>query len=395
MTPDYPPLIYGGGGVVAQSIAQHLTKKGHKVTVISGFNPKKTSRERPYKECHGEIEIIWVPLFSVLDKQCPQLRGSMPPSTSSIKFLKMINYDNYDVIHLNGFGHLLIDYVNLITKKSSKIITIHAFQKYVDKGRDSNFLFKFLYKIYYLTIGKYTLNSTKTITTVSRFTAEECIKRGISKNKVVVIENGIDLEKYKIITYDELEKKFQIGKEELLILSISRVTWYKGYEYALKAIHKIVNTTKRSIKYMIMGRIEDQNYYWKLRKLVNELGLKANVIFTGFLSEKLKLQALTRANIFLAPSLHEGFGIVILEALAMGKPIIASNCEGFRCILEHMETGILIEPAKYEKIIDAVLLLLSKPVLCGMLSKNAISLVRKYDWRNRVSVYNDIYKQLI
>jgi len=389
--PGYYPRDLGGGGVVTRAIAHGLAKKGHEITVMSGYHPKKTLSKRPDRNCEEEIEIIWIPVMRMMEARYPQLRGSLPPNLSSLAFLRTIDYEGYDVIHLCAFGHLLIDYVNLVARNPRKILTVHAFPKYVEKGGGASFLLKLLYRAYYRTLGMNTLKSAKAITTVSRFTAEECVKRGISKDKIVVIENGIDLEKYRHVNYDELEEKFHLRREDLLILSISRVTWYKGYEYALKAIYKVMKATNKPIKYIIVGPIEEQNYYWKLKKQVEELGLKNNVIFTGFLSEKLKLQTLTRANIFLAPSLHEGFGLVILEAMALGKPIIASNCEGFKCILEHMRTGLLVEPGKSMEIADAILTLLENPDLGKRLSNNAYYEVKKYDWKTIIGKYEELY----
>lgn len=394
LTPIYPPYARGGGGAVTQAIAKGLAKKGHKITVISGYYPKKALSEKPHKNFDGEIEIIWIPLMKTMKARYPQLRGSLPPNFSSLAFLKAIDYDGYNVIHLQGFGHLLIDYVNLVAKNPRKILTIHAFPKYVERNGKAAFPLKLLYKIYHWTLGKHTLRSVKAITTVSKFTAEECVKRGITKEKIKVIKNGIDLKKYKPTKYDELEEKFHLRKEDLLILSISRVTWYKGFEYAIKAINKVIKDLNKPIKYMIIGSIEEQSYYLKLKKQVEELGLENHVIFSGFLSEKLKLQALTRADIFLAPSLHEGFGLVILEAMTLGKPIIASNCEGFQCILKHMKTGILVKPACPEEITDAISLLLSNPSLSDKLAKNAKKDAGAYDWKNVVENYERLYKKI-
>lgn len=392
VTPVYPPYARGGGGVVVQALANGLAKEGHETTVISGYYPKKTLSERPHKNCEEEVEIIWIPLMKMMEARYPQLRGSLPPNSPSLAFLKTIDYEEYDVIHLHGFGHLLVDYVNLVAKNLRRILTIHAFPKYVEKHGGAGFPLRLLYGIYYSTLGNHTLHSAEAITTVSAFTAEECVKRGISKDKIVVIENGIDLEKYRPVEYDEFEEKFHLGKEDLLILSIARVAWHKGFEFALEAIHKVMKATDRLIKYMIVGSIEDQNYYWNLRKQTEKLSLKKNVIFSGFLSHNMKIQALTRADIFLAPSLHEGFGLVLLEAMALGKPVIASDCEGFKCVLEHMRTGLLVKQGKSVEIANAILTLLENTHLSKRLSSNAFHEVKKHDWKVVIERYEELYQ---
>ena len=108
----------------------------------------------------------------------------------------------------------------------------------------------------------------------------------------------------------------------------------------------------------------------------------------------MKLQALSRSDVFLAPSLHEGFGLVLLEAMALSKPIVASNCEGFRYLIENMKTGLLIEPANSKKIADAIVLLSSDSTLREQLSKNALRSVKKYGWIERIKEYEDLYSEV-
>ena len=109
----------------------------------------------------------------------------------------------------------------------------------------------------------------------------------------------------------------------------------------------------------------------------------------------MKLQALSRSDIFLAPSLHEGFGLVLLEAMALGKPIVASNCEGFQQLVENMKTGLLVEPANSKEITNAIMLLLFDSALQQQLSENALFSIRKYSWIERIKEYEELYKEVI
>jgi phosphatidylinositol alpha-mannosyltransferase len=185
----------------------------------------------------------------------------------------------------------------------------------------------------------------------------------------------------------------------VLILSIARIVWLKGFEYAIESLHQVMKIIKKPIKYMIIGPIEDKKYYSKLCEQIEKVGLKDNVIFTGSLGitskedQNLKLQALTKADIFLVPSLHESFGLVILEAMAMGKPIVASNIEGIASILDNMKTGILVNPIIPKEIADAITTLLGNSTLCTKLSENAKCEVKKYDWDVIVDNYEKIYRQ--
>jgi len=394
VAPLYPPYARGGGGAVISAIARGLAKRGHKITVLSGCFSKKPLTAMPQRDWDEGLEIIWIPLLRFMETKYPQLSGSMPPNIPSLAFLKTLDYDSYDIIHFSAFGHLLIDFVNLFIKNPNKILTIHAFPKYFEKDGKASSALKLLYRIYSRTLGKRTLKSVKALTAISKFTLDESIKWGVVKDKIKLIENGIDLDKFKPSTCSDFEEKYNLEKEDVVILSISRVTWHKGYEYSLEAIGKIAKATGKSIKYVVVGSIEDQNYYSKLEKQIQTLSLEKSVKFTGFISNNMKLQAFTRSDIFLAPSLHEGFGLVLLEAMALGKPIVASNCEGFQHLVKHMTNGLLVEPANSEEITNAIMLLLSDNSLGEHLSKNALSSAKKYSWMERVKEYEELYKQV-
>lgn len=393
VVPVYPPHSRGGGGRVVKELVEGLVKRGHHLDVISGYYPI-TFNEKPFKQKVNDTNIYWIPLFRLLEKLIPQLKWSLPPNPQSFSFLKKIRYENYDAIHFHGYGHLLIDSVNRLAHNPRKILTIHGFPKFFQAESSNWFLYQ-LYRLYNHLVGKLILQSSSRITAISDFVAKECINTGINTQKLTVIENGIDLSKFQFTKYDELTDSYNIVDEDILLLSVSRLVWYKGFEYVLMALRIIQPLVERTIKYLIIGEPEDQMYYHTLLKCVKKLGLSKCVTITGFISEPKKLQALSRADIFIAPSLHEGFGLILLEAMAYGKPIIASNCEGFQTIVDNMNTGILVEPANAQKIADALIQLLENPKIRSQLATNALKNVKKFDWEERIKAYEILYQTVM
>jgi len=399
IAPSFPPYNQGGGGIFYKTLVQRLAARGHSITLIAGYYGKGLKREN-LEIGEEKIKIIWIPLMKLAQKKYPQIQESLPPNILSFYHLRTTFYDRYDIVHILAFGHLLVDVLNLLIRIRRKILTVHGFPKSIENEGGATLLIKLFYKIYLETLGKYTLNSATTITTPSDFVSKDCIKMGLSPCKIKTIPNGIDLQSYiSVQHFYELEKKYNIMKDDVLILSIARIVWLKGFEYAIESLPQIMKTTKKSIKYMIIGPIEDRKYYSKLCEQIEKLGLKDNVIFTDLLGitsqrdQNLKLQALSRADIFLVSSLHESFGFVVLEAMAMGKPIVASNIEGIAAILDNMKTGILVNPNISEEISHAITLLLSNSTLCKKLSENAKREVKKYDWEMILDNYEKIYRQ--
>lgn len=387
VVPDFPPHSHGGGGVVYKTIAEKLVDRGHEVTIIAGYHGKRI--EIRSEAGNNRLKLVWIPLLTILEKKFPQLQDSLPPSLKSLYYLSRICYKEFDVVHLLAFGHLITDCVNLFAR-NKKILTIHAFPKYFESKKTNIFL-RLLFNIYSRTLAAHTIRSAHIITTPTTFVAGECKRKYGQSEKIRVISNGIDLIKYSLTSCSDIERKFQIEKDDILIVSIARIVWHKGFEYALDALKTVSLTTQQRIKYIIIGSIEDENYYHFLEQRIKELGLQQNVVFTGFIDHALKLQALNRADIFLAPSLHEGFGLTVLEAMALGKPIIASNCEGFACILKDAYTGMLVNPANAKDIADSIVSLLHNSVLRRNLSKEARKEVQKYDWNTIVETYEGAY----
>ena len=399
VVPDYLPFnqqsFHSGGRTVYKAIAEKLAERGHNITIVAGYPHKKLKKEIVYtSNSGGKINLISLPIMRLLPDRYPKFQSYLPPTLKSLQYLRSLNYDDYEVIHLLAFGHLLTDLINLIIKsKKKKILTIHGFPKYVEKEGQANYLTKVFFKIYLKTLGKHTLNSASIITVVTPFVANDSISKGVDPSKIKIILNGIDLKKYNPMLYhDELEEKYGITKEDVLLLSIGRIVWIKGFEYAIDSIPKVMRTIKRSIKYMVIGSIEDQIYFTDLKQKIKRLGLEKNIIFTGIVDENTKLSALSRADIFLAPSIHETFGIMSLEAMAMDKPIVASNVEGMANILDNMNTAILFTPARSEEISDAITKLLFDPQLAKKLSNNARCEVKKYDWDNIIDSYEEMYR---
>jgi len=390
VAPDYPPYNQGGGGVVYKTIAQKMAQRGHTVTIIAGYYGKELRKEF-VEENGSKMELLWVPLMSILTDKHPKFKSILPPKLRTFRHLIAVDYNDFDVIHLLAFGHFLTDLINLLARPHKKILTIHGFPKYVEQKGDANYFTKLFYKLYMKTLGHHTLKSTEIITVVTKFVAEECIKKGIEAYKLKIIPNGIDLDRYINVKYEMLDEKYNITKDDLLLLSIARIDWFKGFENAIESLHQLLKITNKTIKYMIIGAIEDKIYFSKLQELIEKKGIGNNVIFTGFINHSLKLQALSRADIFLVPSLHESFGIVNLEAMAMGKPIVASNLEGIACILDHMETGFLVKPAHPNELTKAITTLLARPDLMDKLSRNVNTEVKKYDWNVIVDKYEEIY----
>jgi glycosyltransferase involved in cell wall biosynthesis len=392
VVPEYPPHNIGGGGTVFQNIARVLSKRGYDVTVFSGYYQTKFCFEKVYTTYDGRSKVIWLPLIPTFKASLP-LETVMPPNIfSALCLLKMLLKENFDVVHLHGFGHLLIDFVALFCSfiKKKYILTVHGIPKSPLEGGK---LVRLLYGIYLNTIGRFVVRKAKIVTSVSEAVARE-LKARFQIERVKVIPNGVnkELTEFKLSRRDILyfERRYNISKDDILLLCIGRMSWNKGYEYLIQALPLL---RERNTIIMIIGPVTQQKYYEYLRELSKKVEREYRVIFTGYRGLRFRALAMERANIVVIPSLYETFGLVALEAMAMSKPIVASKVEGLSEVLENEKTALLVEPKNSEELARAIIRLIRDFRLREMLSNNAKQKAANFDWETVVNEYMNVYKR--
>lgn len=178
--------------------------------------------------------------------------------------------------------------------------------------------------------------------------------REIPAQRVVRIYNGIELDQYRLdAEHVNLRKEFGIPQDVLLIGAIGRMVWQKGFEYFIESIPAIIKTFPK-VRILIVG---DGPLRKSLEALSEELRVKDNVIFTGFRSDIKEI--LSAIDILVIPSLLEGFPMITLEAMAMAKPIVATNIDGITEQITDEKDGILVPPKNSEALARAVIRVLA------------------------------------
>ena len=217
--------------------------------------------------------------------------------------------------------------VNILSKKNDKVI-ISIRNNIKEKGKLENI------------INKFTIRKADNIVTVSEDMRKFYIENNnVPENKIISIYNTCDLDKINEASKEKIDKYKEIFKDGKVIISLGRYIEQKGQWHLLKAFSKIVEEYK-NYKLVIFGRGKEKEY---LQKLINELKLNENVFLLDFVSNPYKY--LKKSEIFVCSSLFEGCSNSILEAMAVGLPIIATDCDyGNREILfsNNEKYGILV-----------------------------------------------------
>ncbi|MEM9922936.1 MAG: glycosyltransferase [Cyanobacteria bacterium P01_D01_bin.50] len=206
---------------------------------------------------------------------------------------------------------------------------------------------------------KNALHHTDLILAVSDYTRERMIKeQKLDPSKIVILPNTFDANRFKIAPKpDYLLKQYQLKPEQPVILTVARLTdveRYKGYDQVLRAIPQIRQTIP-DIHYIIVGKGSDRK---RVEQIILELELQDCVTLAGFVPDEQLCDYYNLCDVFAMPSKREGFGIVYLEALACGKPVLSGNQDGAVDALCHGELGALINPDDIKEIAQTLIQIL-------------------------------------
>jgi phosphatidylinositol alpha-1,6-mannosyltransferase len=205
------------------------------------------------------------------------------------------------------------------------------------------------------------LIQAKSIFAVSEYTRNEVIRQigERYREKIIVFHNTFDEQRFvpKPIRADLLDRYGLQGKK--IILSVGRlikVDRYKGYDGIIRALVALRKVFP-NIHYLIVGTGDDQD---RLKQLASDLQVQHQVTFAGFVKDNELSDHYNLCDVFIMPSKGEGFGIVFLEAMACGKPVIAGNQDGSVDALRQGELGVLVNPDAPHEIRIALSEVLSK-----------------------------------
>lgn len=388
ISPEYPPRCVGGGGVVYKNLSEQLASKGHSVKVLAG-NLSNKNLVGSIESVEGKVDLNFVPLLPYPKLKKANSASYTPPTLPGLLFiLKELVRNRNAVVHLHGFCHPVIDMTALACMATQKkyILTCHGIPV-----NPSNFSApaRVLFNLYLSTIGRLVVKKASALTTVSNSLKNECTSKNLTNKKTIVIPNGADdtLLLSKVQTVSIIERKYNLeGKK--VIFALGRLSENKGFQHLVKAMHTVLTQVPTAVA-LIAG---SGPYRTELEKLIENEGLSANVKLIGWVSEEEKAALFQRSDVVVFPSVNEPFGIVLLEALKLHKPLIAFNTESAREIL-HNDCALLVPVGDESELGQAVVQVIVNPLLKNKLVANS-SVVDSYSWEKIATQYLNVYQSV-
>jgi phosphatidylinositol alpha-1,6-mannosyltransferase len=197
------------------------------------------------------------------------------------------------------------------------------------------------------------------IVTISKYSQAKILEHyGVAEEKIRIVSNGVDTETFQPSDILEAKKQFGLGQEPT-VLFIGSLVARKGLPYLVEAAKKVIKQ-QANVKFLLVGsgplrkQIEDS---------VASAGLSGNFVFYGNIPQSQLAATYNSADVFVLPSLQEGQGIVLLEAQACGKPVVAFGVGGAKEAVRAGESGFLLELGDIEGLADKLLKLLGDNAL--------------------------------
>ncbi len=285
---------------------------------------------------------------------------------------------NIDIIHCHGYKSNMYGLTATVFSKVKKVSTVHNWIK-TDRTL-----------IVYSVIDKILLRFFDAIVAVSGDIKNELISSGIPLKKISTISNGIGLERFSSGKKDEnLRKELGFSPGDKIIGTVGRMSQEKGHIHLLEAAKRVMESVPGT-KLLIAG---DGPLRSGLEQAARVLGISDKVVFAGVRKDIPRV--LSIIDIFVLPSLVEGMPIALLEAMASGKCIIASETGDIPKLIINGQTGILVKPGDTDGLHKAMVSLLNDESLSVLLAGNAYrKVVNEYSSENMSREYTSLYSKL-
>lgn len=378
---EYPPKIIGGISRVVYDLARNLGECDNEVHVITCWDAGTQEFEIDNKVTVHRVHVYDNTSNSFVE-WVMQLNFAMLEYA-----INLVGHNKFDIIHAHDW---LVAYAARVLKISFSIpliTTIHA----TEYGRNSGLHTDMQKNI--SNIEKWLMNESDHLIVNSKYMKDQIIAIfNINADKISIISNGVDLGKFDNVHADENFRKNYAAPGEKIVLFVGRLVNEKGVQILIDSIPKIISNYN-DVKFIIAGKGPYLNNLIEQSKKLNVLD---RIYFTGFVSEEVLLKLYKCSDMAVFPSTYEPFGIVALEGMVAGIPVVVSDTGGLDEIVNHKENGMKFYSGNSNSLADCIIELLKEEGLSEKLSNVAMqNIYRHYNWKDITQLILNEYRAIL
>lgn len=356
---------HGGVLEIVLNLRSSLMARGHEVKILTPKPRTRDNNEPP----EGVIFVGTSTDFRTLT--FTETTAQVSSTVDSERIDAILAEEQFDILHFHEPWNPLLSRQLLQRSTSVNIATFHA---KVSEAMSTRALLRIV-SPYLKSVMQY----LDVLTAVSNAGAEYVA--GITDLPITIIPNGIDLVKYHFAPHVK-------PSAEPTVLFVGRLERRKGVRYLLQAF-QVLQQDNPDVRLIIAGDGPERE---RLELLAEDLKLR-NVTFLGFISEELKHQLLTEADVFCSPALYgESFGIVLLEAMATGTVAVAGNNPGYADLMQGVGALSVINPHDINEFARQLNVMLHEPAVRKLWQDWAQEYVQQFSYERVVDQYEALYK---
>jgi glycosyltransferase involved in cell wall biosynthesis len=390
ISPEYFPLS-GGTGAYVYYLSKELMKFGNSACIVTGYNE---SRDVKISEQHY--------IFFLKALKAPVVKSFLFAAAASRKLSSLRGSFPVDITHVNlplvpsfavprGFGKTLISTVHSTWKGEAEAIRGEPYSRL-----NSNEKFMVSFNWFLRIFEEQMLERSNELIAVSDFTRRELLQYyKVKESKINVIHNGVDVDKFQPAS-DKRKVKAELGfsPDDIAILSVGRLYARKGLFTLIESMPAVVRKF-RNAKFIISGKGQSN----EMKKLVNHatrLGVKDNILFTGYFPDSKLPKLYQAADVFAFSTFYENLPFAVLEALSSGLPVVTTTVGGIPEMIESGKNGFLVQPANAKALSDRVLYCLEHPAAASEMAFLARkTILERFDWRLIVQKVLKVYDKAL
>lgn len=299
------------------------------------------------------------------------------------KIKKLLDEYKIDILHCHDYQSNFFGFFSTVLGKVKSIATIHGWRGFAKIKGD-------LKPILHECVDSWIRTRFNKVIAVSESMKDRLIEQGCRKERIELIYNGIDLKKFVPTDCGTLRKELNIRESTKIIGSVGRLSAEKGFGYLLEAAVLILTSYPECV-FILVG---DGPQKSELVTHAEKLGIKDKIIFAGFRKDIAPFLSLI--DVFVFSSLWEGFGLALIEAMALGKPVVATKVGIVPEIIKDGINGFLVEKKSPPALSKAIIRLLSDKGLSTAMGEAARTTVKgMFTEQAMVGKYEKIYKEIL
>lgn len=374
------PVITGASRSTLR-FAELLSKRGHKVVIIAAKYPGTEKIGS-----HNGIKIYRFRSVSV-----PKYGGNLRISFPTVMELKnLLVRENIRLLHVMMPTPSMVAAVRAARSLGIKVVAHSHMQSqnvlYYIPGFAASKMAAMVFNSIFTMYLTWFYKKVDFVICPSKF-GEKLLKKYCPNLKTAVVSNGVDISKFKKASPNVFLDKYKLSRRDKRILFVGRLEPEKSIDTLIKSMPYVLKKF-REVQLDIVGR----GYLLSpLKRLSKKLGLDGHVKFLGGIPDKELITAYNACTVFVLPSLVELEGMVVLEAMSCGKPVIVADSENSAAVDLVGRNGLLFEPKNPEDLADKLLLLLRNDRMRKKMAAVSYKKSRDYDVNKSVKLLEKVY----